>query len=268
MPQTINTNLMSMNAQRHLNKTQIKMETSVQRLASGLRVNSARDDAVGLAMAERMNAQVRGMNVAVRNANDGISLAQVAEGGLAEIGEMLQRMRELAVQSANGTNGTSDRANLHAEFSQLDQEITRLTEVIKFNGQAILGSGAATFTFQVGANAGESMSLTTTPITATGLTVSTASGAGLAITGIDAAIDIITTSRATYGAAQSRFTSAINSLAIAVENQEAARSRIVDADFAVETTNMTKAQILKQAGMAMVAQANAQPQQVLSLLQG
>jgi len=257
---------MSLNAQRHLSTSQGQMATAMERLSSGLRVNSARDDAAGLAIAERMHAQIRGMKVAIRNSNDGISLAQVAEGGLNEVGSMLQRMRELAVQSANGTNGTSDRANLHAEFTQLDDEIARFTQSTKFNGLAILGADAGTFTFQIGPNANETMDILTTQVVATGLGVDTLANANLAIDGIDAAIDTITTDRAMYGASQSRFESAIASLQIAVENQEAARGRIVDADFAVETSNMTRAQILQQAGIAMVSQANQAPQQVLSLL--
>lgn len=266
MAQSINTNLMSLNAQRHLSTSQGQMATAMERLSSGLRVNSARDDAAGLAIAERMHAQVRGMRVAIRNSNDGISLAQVAEGGLNEVGSMLQRMRELAVQSANGTNGTSDRANLNAEFTQLDDEIARFTQSTKFNGLAILGAEAGTFTFQIGPNANETMDIMTTQVVATGLSVDTLVDANLAITGIDAAIDTITTDRAMYGASQSRFESAIASLQIAVENQEAARGRIIDADFAVETSNLTRSQILQQAGIAMVSQANQAPQQVLSLL--
>ena len=268
MAQTINTNVMSLTAQRNLNQSQGALSTSMQRISSGLRVNSARDDAAGLAIAERMNAQVRGMNVATRNANDGISLAQTAEGGLNEVSNMLQRMRELAVQSANGTNSAADRDNLDAEYQALDAEITRIGAVTQFNGVDILNAGAGTFTFQVGANAAETLDVVTTAVVAVGGSVDGADGtaATAAITAIDTAIDAITSSRASYGAVQSRFESAINNLQIGMENQAAARGRIMDADFAVETAAMTRSQILQQAGNAMVAQANSAPQSVLQLL--
>ncbi|MEE9320410.1 MAG: flagellin [Granulosicoccus sp.] len=266
MAQTINTNVMSLTAQRNLGRSQATMATSMQRISSGLRVNSAKDDAAGLAIAERMNTQVRGMNVAIRNANDGISLSQTAEGGLNEVGNMLQRMRELAVQSANGTNSDSDRLNLDAEYQQLDAEITRIAGTTQFNGNKIIGANAGTFDFQVGANVGETLSITTTAITAAGGDVTDAANSALAITAIDTKIDEITTARASYGAVQSRFESAINNLQIGVENQSAARGRIMDADFAVETANLTRSQILQQAGNAMVSQANSSPQSVLQLL--
>ncbi len=273
MPQTINTNVPSLTAQRNLNATQGSMQTALQRLSSGLRINSARDDAAGLAIAERMNGQVKGMNVAIRNSNDAISMAQVAEGGLNEIGNMLQRMRELAVQSANGTNSTGDRANLNSEFQALNTDISRISEVTKFNGLSIIGSDAATFAFQVGANSGETMGVATSLMDTSAPALNTATLAitdealsTAAITGLDTAIDLVTTERASLGAAQSQFSSAINNLQVGMENQAAARGRIVDADFAVETANMTRAQILQQAGTAMVSQANSAPQSVLSLL--
>ena len=268
MAQTINTNIMSLTAQRNLSRSQGQMATSIERLSSGLRVNSAKDDAAGLAIAERMNAQVKGMNVAIRNANDGISLAQTAEGGLNEIGNMLQRMRELAVQSANGTNSSSDRINLNLEFTALNEEITRIAEVTQFNGLKVLGSDAGNFEFQVGANAGEVMSIATGSISALTASISgsDATNANAALGAIDTMIDTVTSARATYGAAQSRFNSAINNLQIGIENQAAARGRIVDADFAVETANLSRSQILQQAGTAMVSQANQAPQGVLSLL--
>ncbi len=268
MAQTINTNIMSLTAQRNLSRSNFTMSNAIARLSSGMRVNSARDDAAGLAIAERLNAQVKGMNVAVRNANDGISLAQTAEGGLNEVGNMLQRMRELAVQAANGTNSAADRDNLNVEYTALNAEITRITSVTQFNGKKVLGADAGAFTFQVGANTGETMSITTTAVTAPGGTVdgADATNATAALTAIDTAIDAVTTQRATYGAAQSRFSSAINNLQIGIENSAAARGRIMDADFAVETANLTRSQILQQAGTAMVAQANAAPQSVLSLL--
>ncbi len=289
MAQTINTNVMSLTAQRNLNSSQGSLMTSMQRLSSGLRVNSAKDDAAGLAIAERMNTQVRGMNVAIRNANDGISMAQTAEGGLQEVNNMLQRMRELAVQSANGTNSANDRANLDAEFQALNSEIGRIAETTLFNGVAVLntsgtvtgsGSGAVTadsaIVFQVGANTssgGENtLSINLKKIetleSASGVPVNitTVSGSESTMTAIDTMIGQITSARADFGAVQSRFESAINNLQVGVENQAAARGRIMDADFAVETANMTRSQILQQAGNAMVSQANSAPQSVLQLL--
>ena len=268
MPQTINTNVSSLNAQRNLNTSQSSLATSMQRLSSGLRVNSAKDDAAGLAIADRMNAQIRGINVAIRNANDGISLAQTAEGALATVTDVLQRMRELAVQALNGSNGTSDRINLDTEFQQLSAEITRVSTQTKFNGTAIVGSGAGAQVFQVGANNGDTMTITTAQVTTVTGDVLTMTGASTAMAAIDTALDTITTNRAVYGAAMSRFQFAISNLQITGENQSAARGRIMDADFAAETANLSRAQILQQAGTAMVAQANQLPQQVLQLLQG
>ncbi|MFK7861404.1 MAG: flagellin [Granulosicoccus sp.] len=268
MPQTINTNVMSLTAQRNLNSSQGALATSMQRLSSGLRVNSAKDDAAGLAIAERMNTQVRGMNVAIRNANDGISLSQTAEGGLQEMSNMLQRMRELAVQSANGTNSASDRNNLDLEFQALDLEIGRIATTTQFNGQTMLNNDGSEIVFQVGANtsANNQLSIGLVLISATSATISTDTAALAAITAIDGKISAVTTARADFGAMQSRFESAISNLQIGMENQSAARGRIMDADFAVETANMTRSQILQQAGNAMVAQANASPQSVLQLL--
>ncbi len=275
MPQTINTNLMSLNAQRNLSSTQTALATSMQRLSSGLRVNSAKDDAAGLAIAERMNAQVRGMNVAIRNANDGISLAQTAEGALGKVGDALQRMRELAVQSANASNSAADRANLDAEFQQLNAEVARVLEGTTFNGVNLLNN-VATLTFQVGANniATDQIDIDTSDLLA-GAGIIAVSGADIlddaaaraAMDSIDEAIDEITTSRAAFGAAQNRFEAVIANLQVASENQAASRSRIMDADFAAETAALSRAQILQQAGTAMVAQANQMPQQVLQLLQ-
>jgi flagellin len=263
---TINTNVQSLNAQRNLSTSQNSLSTSLQRLSSGLRINSAKDDAAGLAIADRMNAQIRGINVAVRNANDGISLAQTAEGALATVTDVLQRMRELAVQAQNGSNGTSDRTNLNTEFTQLQAEITRIAGQTKFNGKAIVGADAGATNFQVGANNGDTLTITTVAVTAPTGTVDTAANASTAVAAIDTALDTITTNRATYGAAMNRFQFAISNLQITGENQEAARGRIMDADFAAETANLSRAQILQQAGSAMVAQANQLPQNVLSLL--
>ncbi len=268
MALSVNTNVMSLSAQRNLSRTQNGLQTSIERLSSGLRVNSAKDDAAGLAIAARIDAQVRGLNVAVRNAGDAISLAQTAEGGLSEITNMLQRMRELAVQSANATNSTSDRANLDAEYQALNTEITRQVGATTFNGIAIIGSGAGGQTFQVGANSGDTITVTTTSMTAAaaGGAITSVSGANTALGAVDTALDAVTTARATYGAVQNRFQSVINNLQVAAENQTAARSRIMDADFAMETANLTRFQILQQAGTAMVAQANQVPQTVLTLL--
>ena len=278
MAQVINTNLLSLNAQRNLGSTQNQLATSIQRLSSGLRVNSAKDDAAGLAIANRMDAQARGMNVAIRNASDGISLAQVAEGALGKVGDMLQRMRELAIQASNATNSASDRTSLNAEFRQLADEIDRTLQSTTFNGTAILAAGG-TLTFQIGANNTASDRIDvgtinvqgTTSITnvtaSTGAAITNDTVARAAISTIDTALDLVNSQRATFGAMQNRFEAVISNLAVAAENQAAARSRIMDADFAKETAALTRAQILQQAGTAMLAQANQVPQQVLQLLQ-
>jgi len=274
MPQTINTNVQSLNAQRNLNTSQTSLSTSMQRLSSGLRVNSAKDDAAGLAIAERMNTQVRGMNVAIRNANDGISLAQTAEGAIGKLADMMQRMRELAVQSANATNNDDDRANLDFEYQQLRSEITRTIDSTQFNGLAVLGADAGTLDYQVGPNSGDIVTVTTvdmsvdaTILAVTSGDITDAANAATAMDAIDDALSTINTQRALYGATQNRFEAIIGTLQVAAENQSAARGRIMDADFAAETANLSRAQILQQAGTAMVAQANALPQQVLALLQ-
>lgn len=269
MPQVINTNLLSLNAQRNLNSTQMALASAVQRLSSGLRVNSAKDDAAGLAIAERINAQVRGMNVAVRNAADGISLAQTAEGSLGKIGDNLQRMRELAVQAANATS-SSDLTALDDEYQQLVDENTRIINVTSFNGTALL-SGAISLTFQVGANNSADDQITVTTTAALAITsgdLTSTANAQTAIDNMDTALDTVNGLRATFGATQSRFEAVISGLQTAAENQTAARSRIMDADYAAETAALTRAQILQQAGTAMLAQANAIPQNVLSLLRG
>jgi flagellin len=279
MSAIINTNVGSLTAQRNLSSSQASLAQSMQRLSSGLRINSAKDDAAGLAIAERMNAQVRGMNVAIRNANDGISLAQTAEGALSKVGDALQRMRELAVQSRNATNSSSDKDSLNKEFGELQSEITRVLGGTAFNGKNILGSDATAMTFQIGANttADDEVSITSEDMTAHTDITAVTSGAVIdstatigdiagVIDDIDTAIDTINDQRATFGAAQGRFDAIIANLQQSVESQSAARSRIMDADFAQETASMSRAQILQQAGTAMVAQANSQPQQVLSLL--
>ncbi|MES2183550.1 MAG: flagellin [Pseudomonadota bacterium] len=402
MASTINTNINSLNAQRNLSMSQSSLATSMQRLSSGLRINSAKDDAAGLAISERMNTQIRGLTVASRNANDGISLAQTAEGSLGNIGDMLQRMRELAVQSGNATNSASDRKALQSEVGQLAQEIDRVAKTTTFNGTKILDGSFAGAVFQVGANSGDNISVgglgnakaselgsiqfatasttsidtstitgystaiaagtltisagsttisldkidaassgserlgqvaaavnaktadtgvtafvtskadgtfdiefrseqmdtsATTPTASTvalsGFTVansgfatsslavdataadikgidtidvSTQAGSWDALKKIDDAINTVNSSRATLGALQSRFENAVSSIGIQNENITASRGRIVDADFAAETANLSRAQILQQAGTAMVAQANQLPQGVLALL--
>lgn len=279
MPSVIATNTLSLTAQRNADKSQGAMRTSIERLSSGLRINSAKDDAAGLGIGIRMDAQARGMDVAVRNANDGISLAQTAEGALGKITDMLQRMRELAVQSANATNTSVDRDSLNNEFTQLTAEITRTLGATKFNGTAIIGSGAGSQTFQVGANnaATDQLTVTTTDMssnsaitsvtgTASVISGTTGSNALTAITNIDSALSTVNSERTKYGSMQNRFEAIIGNLQISSENQSAARSRIMDADFAQETAALTRAQIMQQAGTAMLAQANAAPQSVLSLL--
>ena len=401
---TINTNVMSMNAQRNLISSQGSLATSMQRLSSGLRVNSAKDDAAGLAIAERMNAQVKGLSVAARNANDGISLAQTAEGALGKVGDMLQRMRELSVQSANATNSIDDRDALQAEVKQLADEIDRVSKQTSFNGKKVLDGSFTAAAFQVGANAGDNITIgsladttadnlsnviygeATATVTASGITgydteiatgtltitvgggtavdlgvieaassetarlgqvveainrktadtgvsaylvdnedgtfdvellssqlnaagtapatvefsagftatatglleatgdavdtaasaadstgisnidVTTEKGAYIAIKKLDDALDSVNSARATLGAVQSRFENAVANIQIGVENLSASRGRIMDADFAKETANLSRSQILQQAGTAMVAQANQIPQGVLSLL--
>jgi flagellin len=286
MPQIVNTNLTSLNAQRNLATNQSMLATSMQRLSSGLRVNSAKDDAAGLAISERMNAQVKGMNVAIRNANDGISLVQTAEGAMSKVGDSLQRMRELAVQARNSTNSSSDKDSLDKEFGELAKEIQRVIGGTTFNGKNIIGSNAGTLSFQIGANttSDDNIDLVTTNMGAaaniTDVAGTSNTGAGRAvidssagtstigtvIDNIDKAIDFVNGERATMGASQNRFDAVISNLQISVENQSAAKSRITDADFASETANLSRSQILQQAGNAMVAQANQLPQQVLSLL--
>ena len=280
MSLTINTNIASLNAQRNTAMSQSSLAISMQRLSSGLRVNSAKDDAAGLAIAQRMNAQVKGMNVAIRNANDGISLAQTADGALAQVGDSLQRMRELAVQARNATNSSSDKDSLNKEFGQLQSEIQRVLGGTTFNGKAMLGKDATKLDFQIGANttSNDTVSITTTNMTTdskitavTGSTTvigasATAGAIGTVIDNIDKAIDDVNNTRATMGASETRFDSIIANLQSGVENQSAAQSRIMDADFASETANMSRAQVLQQAGTAMIAQANQLPQQVLSLL--
>jgi flagellin len=385
MPQVISTNIASLNAQRNLNMSQNSLATSLQRISSGLRINSAKDDAAGLAIASRFSAQISGLNQAARNANDGISLSQTAEGSLGVVSDNLQRIRELAVQSRNATNSVSDRAALNTEAQQLKSEIDRVATTTSFNGVKLLDGSFSAQAFQVGANVGETITIsgivnaqsanlgtssiaqvtgaaastfgavaagdltingvsvgaigadtnaanrassiaaavnsfssqtgvyatilsasptqvvltnsgsvlatpnvvvafagasattastgltvaTTTATASTGfaaLDLSSVAGADTAITSMDAALQAVNTARATLGALQNRFSSVVSNLQTTSENLSASRSRIQDADFAAETSNLTRSQILQQAGTAMLAQANALPQSVLALL--
>lgn len=269
----INTNVASLNAQRNLTASQSSLNKSMQRLSSGLRINSAKDDAAGLAITDRMTAQIRGLNQAVRNANDGISFSQTAEGALSETTNLLQRMREIAVQSANDTNTADDRASLDAEFQQLISEIDRISDNTQFNNQNVLDgtfetSGAV---FHIGANSGQTITVTIADAGASALGVNAAavtsqSGANAAIDSIDTAIGSVDTIRGDLGAVQSRLESTIANLSNVSENLSASRSRILDADIAMETSAMTKSNILQQAGVAVLAQANQTPQLALSLL--
>ena len=275
----INTNIMSLNAQRNLSATQSALATSVQRLSTGLRVNSAKDDAAGLAIAERMNTQVRGMNVAIRNANDAISLSQTAEGSLSKINDMGQRMRELAVQSANATNNDSDRASLNQEYQALAEEIKRNLAGASFNGTKLF-AGAAALTFQVGANAATTDQITINTENLAGDAkftavignnnkpdgIATVTAASAALGKLDDMLSMVNSKRAEFGATQNRFEAVIQTLQVSAENQTAARSRIMDADFASETAALTRAQVLQQAGTSMLSQANSLPNNVLSLL--
>ncbi len=276
MAQVINTNIMSLNSQRALNRSQSSLQTSLQRLSSGLRINSAKDDAAGLAIATGLTKQIRGFNQAIRNANDGISLAQTAEGALDEITNMVQRVRELAVQAANGNYTATERSALNKEVTQLREEISRVSDAVTFNGVKVIGSTAVA-KFWVGngtASATNAIAISFKDITGTSgigsfitnANVATVADALSTITVSDSALTRINAIRADLGAKQNRFESTVRSLENAVENLSASRSRVQDADFAMETANLTRAQILQQAGTAMLAQANAIPQNVLSLL--
>jgi len=267
MASVINTNISSLNTQRNLAASQSSLNTSLQRLSSGLRINSSKDDAAGLAIATKMDSQIRGQQVAIRNSNDAISFAQTAEGGLAKQTDAIQRMRELAVQSANATNSSSDRVNLDAEYTELKAEVTRLNSSTKFNGSTVFGSAAKVY--QVGADTSDTISVTgVTALTAPTGSITSVSGATAAITALDTALSTVNTNRAKLGAIQNRFESVVSSLQVSVENQSASKSRIMDADFAAETANLTRGQILQQAGTAMLAQANSLPNGVLALLRG
>lgn len=275
MAQTINSNLMLLNARKYLDAAQQSIANQSQRIGSGQRINNAKDDAAGLAIAERMNAELRSMSAAMRNAYNGISLAQTAEGGLQEVSSTLQRMRELAVQSANGTNTDKDRENLDKEFSALNEEISRIAQTTTFNGESVLDSSDNSYTFQAGGgnDAGDTVSVSL-PFIDSVMAGSSGSFASIdsyeasleAIGLIDSRINEISSARANLGSVQSLFESTISNLKTGFENQSAARARIVDADFAVETANLTRSLIQQQASNTMTIQANVDSSSVLRLL--
>ena len=271
----INTNVMSLVTQNNLNKSQSSLSTAIERLSSGLRINSAKDDAAGQSIANRMTAQIKGLTQAARNANDGISLTQTAEGNLNEINNNLQRIRELAVQAASDTNTTDDRVSIKTEIAQRISEIDRITNTAKYNGIDLL-KGSASISIQVGANtSGDDaisigtnalISSSSTDLGVNALDVTTATNATTSIASIDAALKKVDTARSNLGAIQNRFESTITNLNNTVNNLSSARGRIQDADYATEVSNMSKAQILQQAGTSVLSQANQVPQTVLSLL--
>jgi flagellin len=270
---TINTNTASLAAQRNLTGTQKALEGNLGRLSSGLRINKSADDAAGLGISENLRAQIRGLSQASRNANDGISMIQVAEGAMNEQAGILTRLRELAVQSANATLGTTERGYITAEATQLTGELTRISQVTEFNGVNMLGADAGAQSMQVGIHAAAenqiSVTFTATDAATLGvgaLNFGTAAGAQGALTTIDSAITALSTNRSTIGAAQNRLQVTVNNLSVAHENVSAANSRIRDVDVAEETAAMTRNQILSQAGVAVLAQANQLPSAALSLL--
>ncbi|RTZ47575.1 flagellin FliC [Candidimonas sp. SYP-B2681] len=272
----INTNYLALVSQNNLGKSQSALGTAIERLSSGLRINSAKDDAAGQAIANRMTAQVRGMTQAARNANDGISLAQTAEGNLNEINSNLQRIRELAVQAANDTNISGDRESIKEEIDQRVQEINRIASSASFNGVKLLNGDNSVLNFQVGAGTdasdiiqittGSLLNATSSSLKIDSLDVTDNAKAKATITAIDTALGSVDSARSNLGAIQNRFQSTIANLNNTITNLSAARSRIEDADYAVEVSNMTRAQILQQAGTSVLAQANQVPQTVLSLL--
>jgi flagellin len=276
----VNTNLFSLNAQRNVKTTQNKLGTAIQRLSSGLRINSAKDDAAGLAISAKLTAHIRSIGQAVRNAQDGISVVQTAEGGLNEVGNILTRLRELSQQSANGVLSAADRVALNTEFQSLKTEITRISDTTEFNALKLLdGSLSANgVTFQVGiqnstndriqVNSGEFNNIDASSLALSGTqsSIETQANAQSMLTLVDSAIATVATRRGNLGAVQNRLGSTISNLEITGENLSAANSRIADADFAVETATLTKSQIILQAGVAILSQANVMPQYALQLL--
>ncbi len=269
----VNTNIASINAQRNLANTTARLSRSFERLSSGLRINRAADDAAGLAISEGFRAEIRSLEQAQRNSLDAISLVQIAEGALDESGQILIRMRELAIQASNGTLGTSERASLNLEFQQLISEIDRIANVTQFNGITVLSDGTASVTFQVGVNGTSADTITVSGVAATAsaigvasLSVSSQAGAQGTLDVLDSAIGVVASLRATFGTTQNRLESTIRSIATAVENISAAESRIRDVDVAVETAALTRNQVLQQAGVSVLAQANVSTSIALSLL--
>jgi flagellin len=279
MSTIINTNVAALIAQRSLYKTSNDMSTALQRLSTGLRINSAKDDAAGLAISERATSQLRGLNQAIRNAADGISVAQTAEGGLDGISSSLQRMRELTVQALNYSNTDADRSAIQLEINQLKEEIQRVAVQTKFNTNPLLDGNFSGAVFQVGPNSGETITIstvgnmqtsslgtTTNKIAAVDVSTMALASSTNALGAIDAALGTVTGARASLGAVVNRFEQTISNLRVTAENVEASRSRIRDADFAAETASLTRLQILQQSGTAVLVQANALPQSVLQLL--
>lgn len=270
----INTNISAIRAANASTSASKMLGTAMERLSTGKRINSAKDDAAGLAIATTMTAQVRGMSQGIRNANDGISLSQTAEGALSEVSNMLQRVRELAVQSASGTYQASDRGYMQAEVTALTEQVADVLAITQFNGNTLFSTTAGTdvtFDIQTGANSGETITITSTAIdgtniSATALDVTTSALASTTIDNVDLALADVNASRASLGAGQNRLESAVNNLTSNVTNLSDARSRIEDTDYSAESTAMAKAQILSQASTAMISQANQAPQNVLSLL--
>lgn len=283
MALTVNTNTTSLGVQKNLNRAADALSTSMTRLSSGLKINSAKDDAAGLQIATRMTSQIRGQTMAIKNANDGISIAQTAEGAMQEQTNILQRMRELAVQSRNDTNSTKDREALNKEFAQMSDELTRIAKSTQLNGKNLLDGTAGKMTFQVGSNSGADNQISITLDSGFDATTLKVDSATIAITGsdsataeasmkaslsaIDDALQTINSKRADLGASQNRLTSTVNNLQNINENAEAARGRVQDTDFAAETAQLTKQQTLQQASTSVLAQANQLPSSVLKLLQ-
>ncbi|WP_409261697.1 flagellin domain-containing protein [Pseudomonas putida] len=283
MALTVNTNTTSLGVQKNLNRASDALSTSMTRLSSGLKINSAKDDAAGLQIATRMTSQIRGQTMAIKNANDGISVAQTAEGAMQEQTNILQRMRELAVQSRNDTNSKDDRDALNKEFAQMSDELSRIAKSTQLNGKNLLDGSAGVLTFQVGSNSGANNQISISLDSGFDAATLSVDSATIAITGsnsaeaeasmnaaldaIDKALQTINTTRADLGASQNRLTSTVNNLQNINENAEAARSRVQDTDFAAETAQLTKQQTLQQASTSVLAQANQLPSAVLKLLQ-
>jgi len=267
----VNTNVAALTAQRNLQSVTSRLQGNFSRLSSGLRIATAADDAAGLGISERMRSQIRSFSVAQRNAQDGVSLSQTAEGASQGVSNILTRMRELSVQAANGTLSTNDRATINTEFGELISEVDRIASQTTFNGVNILDGSTSSVDIQVGINASETISVSLQDVQASTLsidtlTTDTAANASSAITALDTAINSVSTARGTLGASQNRLTSAINSIANVRENLSAAESRIRDVDVATETSDLTRNSILQQAATSILAQANVQPQLALSLL--